>query len=136
MKPVRPEISKGSATNEQGFDVSSRTVLGSREVLFLKRGSVRVGRVHRERPCVAACGIRPGRVLWRSSLRADCTALLAPESRRRTHFVRFAHCVQTAAASQFTKRAARADPGAALLVTTECAPAGYRMPLMWRHGVR
>jgi NAD-dependent SIR2 family protein deacetylase len=35
------------------------------------------------------------------------------------HVVRFAHCVQTTAASQKTKRAARADPGPALLVATE-----------------
>jgi hypothetical protein len=68
-------------------------------------------------------------MLWRSALRADSTALLGPGSRRKTPFVRFAHCGQTVSASQFTKRAARADPGPALLVAPEIAPAGYRLPL-------
>ena len=60
------------------------------------------------RPRIAAGGTRRGLMLWRSALRADCTALLGPGSRRRTRFVRFAHCAQTAAASQMTKRALRA----------------------------
>ena len=60
-------------------------------------------------------------MLWRSPLRADCTAVLGPRSCRRTRYVRCAHCTQTAAASQSTKRAARADLGPALLVATEIA---------------
>ena len=65
----------------------------------------------------------------RSALRADCTALLGPGSRRRTRFVRCAHCAQTAAASQMTKRdCVRADPGPALLVAPDIAPAGHRPP--------
>ena len=80
------------------------------------------------RPSVAAGGTRQGLMLWRSALRADCTAMLGPGSRRRTHYASCARCVQTTAASQITKRAARADPGPALLVATEIAPAGYRLP--------
>ena len=38
-------------------------------------------------------------------MQADCTAMLTPGSCRRTHCVRCAHFVQTAAASQITKRA-------------------------------
>ncbi len=67
-------------------------------------------------------------MLWRSPLRGDCTAMLGPGSRRRTHYANCVRCVQTTAASQTTKRAARADPGPALLVATEIAPAGYRLP--------
>ena len=67
-------------------------------------------------------------MLWRSPLRGDCTAVLGPGSRRRTRYVRFALYAQTTAASQFTKRAARAAPGPALLVATEIAPAGYPLP--------
>ncbi len=81
--------------------------------------------------------------------------MLALGSRRTTHFARFALCVQTGAASQFTKRASHADPRpglagragpagpavrkaqavrwtacvrAHLLVATEIAPAGHRPP--------
>ena len=54
----------------------------------------------------------------RRSRCADSAAVLGPGSRGRTRFVRFAHCVQTARASQSTKRAARADPGPALLIWT------------------
>jgi hypothetical protein len=85
-------------------------------------------RVHAERPRVAAGGIRRGLMLWRSALRADCTAMLGPRSRRRTRCVSCAHCAQTTAASQMTMRAARADRGPALLVATEIAPTGYRLP--------
>ena len=60
-------------------------------------------------------------MLWRSSLRVDCTAVLGPRSCGRTRYVRCAHCTQTAAASQLTKRAARADLEPALLVATEIA---------------
>ena len=67
----------------------------------------------------AAPGVRL--MLWRSSLRADCTAVLGPRSCGRTRYVRCAHCTQTAAASQLLMRAARADLGPALLVATEIA---------------
>ena len=73
-------------------------------------------------------------MLWRSSLRYDCTAVLAPRSRGRTHCAHFVRCVQTTAASQTTKRAARADLGPALLVATEFARAGWRLPLGNRWG--
>jgi len=91
-------------------------------------------------------------MLGRSALRADSTAMLGPGSRRKTPFVRFAHCGQTVSASQFTKRAARADPGPALLATAnkrfalitlrrnfvvvapEIAPAGHRLPLNRHRG--
>ena len=58
-------------------------------------------------------GTGPG---GRSALRADCAAMLAPGSRRRTRFahLRFA-ALRQAAASMRTMRASRADPDAALL---------------------
>jgi hypothetical protein len=46
-------------------------------------------------------------MLRRSALRADCTALLGPRSRRETRSVRCALCAQTVAASQLTKRSLR-----------------------------
>ena len=57
-------------------------------------------------------GTGPG---GRSALRADCAAMLAPGSRRRTRFahLRFA-ALRQAAASMRTMRASRADPDAAL----------------------
>ena len=93
-------------------------------------------------------------MLWRSALRSDCTAALALagarscarhrtvrsglfcvrahcivlRSRRRTRYVRCAHSAQTAAASQMWMRAARADLRTALLVATEIAPTGHRLP--------
>ena len=81
-------------------------------------------------PCrrVTAGGTRRGLRLWRSALRSDCTAVPGPRSCRRTRFVRFAHCTRTAAASQSTKRAARADLAPPLLVATDIAPAGCRLP--------
>jgi len=63
-----------------------------------------------------------------SALCADCAAVLGLGSRRTTrcaHWVRYA---QTRAASQSTKRAARADPSPPLLTTPQIAPAGYRPP--------
>jgi len=90
-----------------------------------------------------------------SALCADCAAVLGLGSRRTTRFVRCALCAQTRAASQSTKRAARADPRprlagragpggpavrqaqtvhwtvcvrAHLLATPQIAPAGYRLP--------
>jgi len=78
--------------------------------------------------CIAAGGTRRGRGVRRSALRADCPAMLGPGSRRQTRFVRFALGAQTDAASQITKRAARADPGPALLGASRRAPAGPRLP--------
>ena len=75
----------------------------------------------------AVGGARRGLMLWRSAC-ADCTAVLGPRPRRRTRYVRCAHCTRTAAASQLLMHAARADLGPALLVATEIAPSGYRLP--------
>jgi hypothetical protein len=50
------------------------------------------------------------------------------EVARPTHFAHFVRYVQTTAASQFTKRAARADLGPVLLVAPQIAPAGCRLP--------
>ena len=81
-----------------------------------------------KRLSIAAAGTRCGLTLWRSSLRADCTRMLRPGSRGRTHFAPFGRCVQTTAASLITKRAARADPGPALLADPHSAPTGHRLP--------
>src|SRR5882672_4851613 len=54
--------------------------------------------------------------------------MLGPGSRRITRCVRFALYARTDAANQLTKRAARADPGPALLAATEIAPGGCRLP--------
>ena len=85
---------------------------------------------------VAAGGARWGLMLGRSALCADSTAMLGPGSRRITRCVRCAHCARTDAASQLTKRAARADPGPALLVAPEIAPTGHRLPRATRVGLR
>ena len=107
--------------------------------------------------CRAARQAAPGAGRWGGRRwRADSTAVLGWRLRRRTHFVRCAHCVQTAAADQKTKRAARrlqalalqAAPGqgprrssgvnsppglftssARLLVAPEIAGARCRLPL-------
>jgi hypothetical protein len=50
------------------------------------------------------------------------------EVARPTHFAHSVRYVQTTAASQLTKRAARADLEPALLVTPQIAPAGCRLP--------
>jgi hypothetical protein len=50
-------------------------------------------------------GVRCGVPVWRSSLRADCPAMLAQPACRRTRCVHFVHSAQTAAASQTTKHA-------------------------------
>ena len=65
--------------------------------------------------------------LWRSPRSGDSPALLDPRSHRKTRFVRCAHCAQTVAMSQMTKRAqARADPGPALLgAAAGAAPAAH-----------
>ena len=72
----------------------------------------------------AAAQARPQGLVGRSALRADSAAMLASGSRRRT---RTAHCVRSArttAASQLTKRAARAYPDAALLAALKGPAAG------------
>jgi len=56
---------------------------------------------------IAARAAHRALIRWRSPLRCDCTALLGPGSRRRTHCAHFVRCVQTPAASQITKRALR-----------------------------
>ena len=63
---------------------------------------------------------QPGALRW-SGLRCAQTALRCshPRPRRRTHCVRFAHSVQTAATSQMTIRASRGATGAALLGAPE-----------------
>ena len=53
-------------------------------------------------------------MLWRSALRADFAQMLGPGSRRKTRYVRCAHCAQTDATDQSTKRAARAAARSAL----------------------
>jgi len=77
---------------------------------------------------VAAGGARRGLMPGRSSLRADCSALLGPGSRRPTRYVRCAHCAQTGAPSQLLMHATRAEPGPALLLAPEIAPTGHRLP--------
>ena len=72
----------------------------------------------------AAAQAQPRGLVGRSALRADSAAMLASGSHRRT---RTAHCVRSArttAASQLTKRAARADPDAALLAALKGPAAG------------
>ena len=85
---------------------------------------------------VAPGGTRQGLMLWRSALRADCTAMLGLRSRRRTHCANCVRSVRTAAPGQSTKRAARADRRPALLAATEIAPAGYRLPRATVLGIR
>ena len=84
------------------------------------------------RTLVSACAMlrraKPGRAPVGASLRlprATSPAALALRSRRRTRYVRFALCARTAAASQFTKRAARATEGLAL----QAAPGHVARPL-------
>jgi len=74
------------------------------------------------------CGRAAGFASLRRSPRSgDSPALLDPRSHRKTRFVRCAHCAQTVAMSQMTKRAqARADPGSALLgAAAGAAPATH-----------
>ena len=75
-------------------------------------------------------------MLLRSTLRSDCAAVLASGSRRRTRFVRCALYAQTTATSQITKRAARADPEAALLAAPQIAPTAHHLPRGTGCGVR
>ena len=75
-------------------------------------------------------------MLGRSARCADSAAVLVPSSRRRTHCAHCVRSVQTAAASQFTKRAARAELGTPLLVAPEIAPAGHRLPRNHDRGTR
>ena len=70
--------------------------------------------------------------------------MLDTRSRRGTRYAPCGRCAQTAAPSQFTKRAARADRMPALLADADSATAGHRPPLnqqRWRgsaklHGMR
>src|SRR3954470_12524742 len=61
-------------------------------------------------------------MLGRSARFADSSPLLGPGSRRRTRYVRCAHCAQTAAPSQTTKRATRAAMSPALLGASQARP--------------
>jgi 4-oxalmesaconate hydratase len=56
-------------------------------------------------------------------LRCGARSGVAPQNS-----LRAARCAQTAAASQLTRRAKRADPSSVLLATAEIDPAGYRLP--------
>ena len=56
---------------------------------------------------VAAGSARRRLMLRRSTLRADCAALLGPRSRRRTRFAHCVRCARTASTSQMTKRVLR-----------------------------
>jgi hypothetical protein len=82
---------------------------------LLSRGNAERGKV--------ACGL--GRVcdFGGRRMRADSPAMLGHAACRRTRFVRCAHCAQTAAASQITKRAARAATCPALLGASHARPA-------------
>ncbi len=84
---------------------------------------------------VAPGGARWGLVLGRSALRADSAAMLGSGSRRRTRYAHFVSCARTAAASQITKRAARADPKPPLLAVPQVAPTGHRLPRVHRFGL-
>ncbi len=84
------------------------------------------------------CGRAAGSASLRRSPRSgDSPALLDPRSHRETRFVRCAHCAQTVAMSQMTKRAqARADPGPALLgAAAGAAPAAHPHLCVNRSGV-
>ena len=71
-----------------------------------------------------ACQAGRSASLERSSLRSDCPAVLGLVARRRTHCVRCAHCVQTAATSQIVRSALRARPRALRSSAPEAAPHG------------
>ena len=83
-------------------------------------------------------GTQAGRRRQRSVLRTDFPVLLAPGSCGATHCARCARFVQTVRRkSDVTKRAARADPGTALLgaadIAPPCsAPPSQRLPLEQR----
>ena len=97
-----------------------------REDLCLPGASLRrLGDVPRGRRAAGAA--RWGLILWRSPLRSDFAAVLTLGSRRETHYAPWGRYVQTAAASQITKRALRADPRVALLAAPEIAPSGQRL---------
>jgi len=83
----------------------------------------------------AATQARPRGLIGRSALRADCAAMLAPGSRRRTRYAHYVRCARTTAASQLTKRAARADPDAALLAALK-RPRGRACAAAWGLGGR
>jgi hypothetical protein len=81
------------------------------------RRSVRRGRRHPAGAHAGAVG---------TARRLHCAA--RPEVAPRTRCAHFVRCAQTGAASQFWKRAARADLRPALLVAPEIAPTGCRLP--------
>ena len=87
-------------------------------------GSHQLSEVERAQRCGRAAGFAS---LRRSPRCGDSPALLDPRSHRETRFVRCAHCAQTVAMSQMTKRAqARADHGPALLgAAAGAAPAAH-----------
>ena len=66
----------------------------------------------------------------------DCAAMLGQRSRRGTHFANCVRAVRTTAASQITKRAARADRRPVLLATPEIARTGHRLPRRCIVGIR
>ena len=70
-----------------------------------------------------ACGLCQACDFGGRRMRADSPAMLGHVACRRTRFVRCAHCAQTAAASQMTKRAARAATCPALLGASHARPA-------------
>jgi hypothetical protein len=96
--------------------------------LLVLRGLVCCRPIPRQSRRVAAGGARRQLMLWRSALRSDCTPVLGPRSRRKTHYAHFVRCVQTTAASQMWKRAVRADLRPPLLIATQIATTGHRLP--------
>jgi hypothetical protein len=97
-------------------------------------GSHQLSEVERAQRCGRAAGFAS---LRRSPRCGDSPALLDPRSHRKTRFVRCAHCAQTVAMSQMTKRAqARADPWSALLgAAAGAAPATHPHLCVNRRGL-
>jgi hypothetical protein len=92
---------------------ASRVGLGGSACAVWQRACVGCGarRSQRQRRVRVGCGARRKR----SPLRSDSPPMLGLPARGRTRYVCFAHCTQTAATSQMTKRAARAAESPALL---------------------
>ena len=82
-------------------------------------------------------GELPRSVWWRRAVvLSGPAAVLALEARCVTRYVRCAHCAQTDATSQLTKRAARAASSAALLSAAEARrPAAHPRLCRTRRGV-
>ena len=141
--------------------LSSRRRLSSRKRLSSRRrpGST-LARAVASRTGISASPRRASRCpAWAhtgavSAERVDCPAVLAPASQalraivslaatfvvaqgshRGTRCVRCALCARTTAMRVMTKRAARADPWAALLGAPEIAPAGQRLARRCAFGV-